>query len=598
MKIASFRVRSTDEFPAILSENLDNGLNVFFGPRGSGKSTTHAALTNAIFGNLAGPQPFDLPSQSGTHVSFRAGRQEVSQDSNGPAARRAHQLDQQDLPKLLPWYSLSFDGSDLPRLSSDFSFANTTYASAANSRNSDRIKELAIRRDLLTNEIQELESNSRRATQQLDNEISRLAHHVEVASHRLAELQQRLQVVEQQLSKIEATRQRFDAIASRAEVNSSTLPHQLTEIEGEIQRWQNSIQDVDQRFSELHQNISEPGTDLPPQSELMDNQRACVSVIEQVLHEVHSMMPTSSDADSVCHCERIQSDLEPLLHALQQHIYGICSLLSQQQAAVRQEHWRTELQNILRCRSALNDQLHFLEHQRQQIESATCSAGSNTVEQHVEFCQCSEHAEFHSENTCVWSEQKFAELNGERNRLLEELRLLESHLRGLDERRTALEQERASRISDDALANLRQQLRAVVQQLDQERNNHPIESKPCCDVCERASKHLSRITDGHLAQVKRDDHQTPVRVLTDKQTWISSNSITDAGRDMVRISLSLAGAECNELHGVHLPMLLDEPFAHLGPAETISLIDVLSDFSRSGRQVVVFTENEFAIQQL
>jgi hypothetical protein len=98
-----------------------------------------------------------------------------------------------------------------------------------------------------------------------------------------------------------------------------------------------------------------------------------------------------------------------------------------------------------------------------------------------------------------------------------------------------------------------------------------------------------------LSNVERSNDSTEIILHASDGKRIHSQALTGAGRDMVRVSLSLAAAECHELLGLRLPLLLDDPFRNLGPREAIRLIVVLNEVARGGAQLVVFTENEAAV---
>ncbi len=108
----------------------------------------------------------------------------------------------------------------------------------------------------------------------------------------------------------------------------------------------------------------------------------------------------------------------------------------------------------------------------------------------------------------------------------------------------------------------------------------------------RASLYLNRITQGHIARFRPNLDRTGFEILKADGACSLHDTLTSAGRDMLRLSMTLAMADHHRLMGVSLPIILDDPFWNLGSLEARTLLTVLRNHCAADQQIIIFTEAE------
>lgn len=197
--------------------------------------------------------------------------------------------------------------------------------------------------------------------------------------------------------------------------------------------------------------------------------------------------------------------------------------------------------------------------------------------------------------------EKQASVDGPRMKLPDRLRTLagEVHHNG----HAVLERPPAQLI-DDA----RRQLSAVQQQLElaayllSKNGNAPRDADHHgCGAAEHplreASTRLAELTGGRLVGVELSGQDDGVRVESRDGQLLPPEWLTPAGCSQVRLSLCLAMLSACKRQGVQLPLVLDEPFAHLETADVAVMAQMLEDTARHGQQMFVFTGQEAAAER-
>jgi len=197
-------------------------------------------------------------------------------------------------------------------------------------------------------------------------------------------------------------------------------------------------------------------------------------------------------------------------------------------------------------------------------------------------------------------ESRRAELEQERFQLSEQLRSHMRQLRNLRAARETVDRQRAALLSARSIEHVQRELTAVQKKLEYCANADQgpnatvfLDENPL-----RASDFLAQLTDGQLVRLHLVDGGRRVNVVCcDGQTKPLS-SLSASQRDQVYLSLCLALLLTAGRHGIHLPLVLDEPFERLDARSTAALAAVLADFCRQGHQVLVLTAQRAAARQL
>ena len=107
----------------------------------------------------------------------------------------------------------------------------------------------------------------------------------------------------------------------------------------------------------------------------------------------------------------------------------------------------------------------------------------------------------------------------------------------------------------------------------------------------------AQLTNGRFVQIRiEQNYRNPLVVDRHGRTQYLDR-LSGAERDQVYLSLTLALVNGHATHGIHLPLVLDEPFLRQDSASVATMTGVLEEFARAGHQVLVFTEQLEAKQR-
>jgi len=194
------------------------------------------------------------------------------------------------------------------------------------------------------------------------------------------------------------------------------------------------------------------------------------------------------------------------------------------------------------------------------------------------------------------------EANREQDQLREQIRKLQARLESLDAQvarweteRAAIARERSRWHFTSGLALLETQLaeydgNLVALGSEQVGLEQPPATGGRCEYMERASHFLQELTGGYFRNLTAVDGPA-IDFRGNRHGW---QSLSRSGRNLVRLSLSLAAAEQWKQEGVDLPLIVDDPFVHLRQDEVDYVVDCLQRFARGGHQVLLFTSDEIA----
>jgi hypothetical protein len=148
---------------------------------------------------------------------------------------------------------------------------------------------------------------------------------------------------------------------------------------------------------------------------------------------------------------------------------------------------------------------------------------------------------------------------------------------------------------------LEQELTVLVAALGYRRRPRTMRRRPAPSRHTRhansASHFLRRITEGELVELRLRRRKRGVTVVNRAGELLALEAISPAQRDQVYLSLSLALVAAAARHGVHIPLVLDEPFVRMDRRRAAALAAVLDTFGRGGHQVLVFTARQEVVER-
>lgn len=118
----------------------------------------------------------------------------------------------------------------------------------------------------------------------------------------------------------------------------------------------------------------------------------------------------------------------------------------------------------------------------------------------------------------------------------------------------------------------------------------------------QASDILAQLTNGQLVQIRLEpsERQTPsswtVVIVNRANRRLSLDALTEAQHDQLYLALTLALTSSHARRGIQLPLVLDEPFLRQDASGTAAMASVLRQFARDGQQLLVFTEDAYAVR--
>jgi hypothetical protein len=113
----------------------------------------------------------------------------------------------------------------------------------------------------------------------------------------------------------------------------------------------------------------------------------------------------------------------------------------------------------------------------------------------------------------------------------------------------------------------------------------------------RASDILAQLTNGKLVQIRLEREGRAPVVIDHLGRAHELGELSTEAHDQLYLSLTLALVGSFSRRGIQLPLILDEPFLRLDTASSAAMAGVLAEFSRTGHQVIVFTEDLDALRR-
>jgi hypothetical protein len=625
MKISALALQGDHGWPDLELKPIASGLSCYYGPRDAGKSTVADLLGQALYGKQPAPEAFNgatrMAPEGEVIIESIRGHFRLRRYQDGTPSGRltVASLDlspvhEHSVAELLGGLSpavlsrlaaVSFDESPASSgLVEDF--VRQLRALEGNGPESGRrTMELAARRDALAQELETRIAAERRMSGDLDSQSRVLDRLIRDEQRETAALEQRLRAVEASLAETDA-RLRYRRLELNTELRwnateSEDVEPELAELDEQIARWRTMLGELANRESAVRARLAQARPGNGACATTVTDQRAWLAVARQLTADLEGEVArlARATASDQCVCRDAHPRLRPIVETAQRQLDVLDALVQQQDRGVRAAALQQEIAHLGRSQVELRGQLeHLLDRREALSRSAHPSRRLTAADASIEGGNAS--PVWFSAADAEQLEQRRTELEQERFELVQRVRTRQRQFRDLRAQRIEIDRERAALLSARSIEHVQRELADVQRRLERAAGGASEFSATAGEQegLQRASDYLAQLTDGLFVRLELVDHSRRMRAVNRAGATLEASSLTASERDQLHLSLSLALTSAAARHGVHLPLVLDEPFARLDAGGTAALAAVLDHFSRQGHQVLVFTGQGEAVERL
>lgn len=416
-------------------EHLSDGLNVIFGPPGSGKTTLVDFLRAMWNGFDPGLRDRYLPPESRGFggvlvVQTPQGRQVVSRYDDGGSdgrltveredgsvigRRNVHDLFGDVSSRLLQCAFL-VDFQRLPRLEELFeaAAANDIWRdrSAAKSRLVELERTLAQKRDALAllpvmrDSLETLRQRRRELLQQSDSltaKSSRITEEQLLRRQRLvqgiAELEQQERAVRAELDSLERKwidlddRRRRMASPPQTRQVTSDLASQRRTLEVQLTRWKRTLREVVARKQRAAERSDDRQLGMVATAAAAASPRQRLTTLESRIRELQQSLEQLAAGNRGISSDELRTASVGPLQAMRDDIYQLCNDLNDWQTHHHHRQALQERDQHARCEQELRQSIRSLMEQRHSLLRRIAAANSTVAvrPEHETFCQCDDH---------------------------------------------------------------------------------------------------------------------------------------------------------------------------------------------------------------
>lgn len=618
MQIHAIKLNGTLQWPELELNPISPGLNAIFGPPRCGKTSIATLLAHGLFG-----KPLATVLQGGNKV-VPAGTVYVAdatgqrfqvrclQDQNQTprltvAALDRATTDKDTVPKLVaglsptvlsPLCAVSFRvPPDIGQLlSAEFAREFRACCGELAPPSSRRLAELAARRDRLAQELEAKIAGERRASGELEARWSELDRNIRREQEQVLALEQRLKAVETSLAETD-TRLRYRRLELHLGGQQSPLencPHDTApeELEKAIAHSRTVLAELAQREASSRARLASIQTSQRDGLAALAEQKVWLTVARQLVIDLTGEVArlARANASRQCVCQDAHPRLRPIVEAIERQLDSLQSLVDIQQRTFLANELEIEVDQLARSQAEIQRYLNHLLH-RQSAATRHVVPSQDDVSGNRAFFSAADAEQL---------ESRRAELEQQRYQLSDQLRSHLRQLRNLRAARETVDRQRAALLSARSIEHVQRELAAVQKKLEyltspdhRKKDSVILDENPL-----RASDFLAQLTNGQLVRLHLMGGGRQVEVVGCDGQPKPLAALSAGQRDLVYLSLCLALLSAASRHGIHLPLVLDEPFERLDASGTAALAAVLADFCHQGHQVLVFTGQRLAAQQL
>jgi predicted flap endonuclease-1-like 5' DNA nuclease len=502
----------------LVLDSLREGLNVFYGPTGSGKTTVVRFIRGMLYGlddaldtthvsaAIHGVSGAMVVQQAGVRQTIRrvrdAGTPErvIVETGDGTAneqdawRRLAGEVPQSVFDTVfspgpasdtaigrLVQQALSHGGEllDQPatvrRLSELKDQLRTRQRELAELKPVDQsLDQLVRQRSSLQREIEALQAAGQDRRASVDRRLRKLDGELADLEEQLEELQQELHLLDAQIEsrQTELARQNnaFHTARLERERARGQRSDALREVDAQLERWGRVLQDVESRGRQLREMT---GLAPIPESSSDGDPRDDLQRLEQRLDDLQTALGDVERTGHLdtCQCRTWRTACAGSLREMRDDVYRLCNSLSRWQTETNRSRQSSELGQLGRCEAELRAAIAGLTHRRhrllQEISQAGDVAGDVLAPIAPELCACNHHptesqdlqacetVSATEQETLTLLSDEIDQLTARRHEVQRDLANVEDEARDLQQRRAPLELEYGPRDGEHRLESLR-----------------------------------------------------------------------------------------------------------------------------------------------
>ncbi len=622
MRIAQIALEGSGKWPGFRAESINERLSVFTGPPNTGKTTLAEFLGHVLYGKATETaqrtwRQREIP-EGEILVVDETGRYRLRRYTDGPPPGRltisslnGEVVGAEDLrrllgnlsPEILPdLYAIDFARiarhAWLP--SADFAKAfystigtpgivehelpiRNHHASTWTYRDPQRGEQLLDRRERLTRQLEEGVVGDSRRLEEWDRRLRDLDATLHNRETEMAECRRQLAAIDASLAELAQwfPAERYQTLIERqfSKWVPCDLEAQITEVESQIEILLRQIDDLNRRDKAVQAQLSK--LDGGPSVAVLRpaDQQARAALIGELVGELTVEVGKLADQSTASSLSReLWKRLLPLCEAAQEQTSALEQSTASQHRAVRRRDWQLEKQHLERLRLEFMQQRDHLQTRRQRL-LAYRQPVKLFLQQHSDRRQ-----------------QRERELTLERDQLLDALSRSELAIEELSRSRAGVVRDRMAAVAGSpSVEQIRGELRAIQEELEQ--LLVPPARSSVVGHPTRASDYLDRMSLGRLIELRRDSLRGHAYAISRDGGRHAIESLATRDRVLAHLAMVLAILDEHWREGIQLPLILDEPFAALSDPEQAAVAEILVDFSKQGRQVLVFTSEHAAAER-
>lgn len=522
MYISSLKIERFGVWADLRLNGFSEGLNVIYGPNGSGKTTVVRFIGATLYGVGDDVRSRYLPTgvNGGGSLTVQGpfGRRTILRHDEGPLRDRLiienadaavgglHQL--QDLlggvrqAAFDRLFHVEFEGDlDVDKLiqtalAEGFDLLGGHADADRVAELQDRLQskrqalaeittaeiafdELVRRRRGLQQETESLQASLQDRRVSWERRLRQLDENIADMEEQLEGLESELDSVTAQIEARQADKQGREATLVDARQRQFQLQSQrrdaLQQIDSQLERWRLVLRDLEDRSRELRDQAGF-GSDLDARAEADPRRylRRLEDSVDRLQRSVAEM--TAAAEPGRCQCSELRSALQPVLSAIREDIYRLCNGLSDWELRTQQRDNHSELGQLQRCEGELRSALAGLSLQRHALlAELAATRDAERIARHPDhtgLCQCQQHPQpldaaprpadepLQDETLLAW-ELELRRLIVRRDQIREDAGALEEELRGLREQRRQVALECDPEFEDHQLRAKRQDLDGI-----------------------------------------------------------------------------------------------------------------------------------------
>jgi DNA repair exonuclease SbcCD ATPase subunit len=375
-----------------------SGLNVVYGPTGSGKTTVADFLAHALYGQppSAGPHAAGRVVPDGEAlVESGDARYRLRRSQSGAAGVRLtvssldgsavdHDTVRRMLGGLSPFLlrrlcAISF--REPPQiewlLSAQFAREFQAVGVGSPTEGNRRTTELLARRDTLAKELETRLAGEGRASRDLDARRRELDRLIGEAEREAAVVEQRFRSVEAALTETD-TRLRYRRLEMNVDRNwQGAAPGdwegQLAELDTQVARWRTALAELAGREATVQARLAQVQPSVGAAAATVIDERAWLAVARQLAADLSGEVArlARASASEQCVCRDAHPRLRPIVETFQRQLDVLGTLVEERRQELAAAELEAEVGHLARSQAELGRQLEYLLDRRQSVARGT-----------------------------------------------------------------------------------------------------------------------------------------------------------------------------------------------------------------------------------